>query len=96
MATHLNLAGSYESDPEEAGLYWASRYTDTKKIFGLMPDNIFANADVTSMGEPINLAALCRNYSCPKTTKPENIIGKSMQPKLRCIPKQKHFVTILT
>ena len=76
MATHLYLDHSHEPDPEEMGLYWATRYTNTEKIFGFIPDDIFANADVTTMGRPIDLGELCGDNWCPKTKKPENIIGE--------------------
>ena len=76
MATHLYLDFPYEADPEEMGLYWATRYIDTKKIFGFMPDDIFANAEVNKMGEPLDMAVLCQDNACPKTNKTENVIGK--------------------
>ena len=76
MATHMYLDHSHEPDPEEIGLHWASRYTNTEKTFGFMPDDIFANADVTKMGHPVNLAEICQNNWCPKPRKPENVIGK--------------------
>ena len=67
-----------EQDPEERGLYWASRVTDVRKVFGFMPDDIFANADVTRMGVPVNLPEICHQKPCPMPTKPENIIGKNL------------------
>ena len=75
MATHLYLDFPYEPDPEERGLYWATRYSDTKKIFDFMPDDIFANADVNKLGQPINITKLCEMYSCPKTINSSNVIG---------------------
>ena len=76
MATHLYLDFPYEPDPEEMGLYWATRYVSTKKIFGFMPDDIFANADVDKMGKPIDMSTFCQKFSCPKTTNTNNVIGK--------------------
>jgi len=35
----------YEADPAEHGYYWASRHTNTEKIFQFMPDNLPANAE---------------------------------------------------
>ncbi|MBL4911504.1 MAG: carbohydate-binding domain-containing protein [Alteromonadaceae bacterium] len=35
----------YEADPKEYGYYWASRHTNTEKIFQFMPDNLPANAE---------------------------------------------------
>ncbi len=46
----------YENDPKERGYYWATRFTDTKKAFSFMPDNIPANVEWMSdrMGAPIS------------------------------------------
>jgi len=35
----------YEADPKERGYYWASRHTNTRKTFELMPDNLPAHAE---------------------------------------------------
>jgi len=35
----------YEADPAEHGYYWASRHTNTEKLFQFMPDNLPANAE---------------------------------------------------
>ena len=35
----------YEADPQEYGYYWASRHTNTEKVFRFMPDNLPANAE---------------------------------------------------
>ena len=75
MATHLYFDHPYEPDPEERGLHWATRYTNTQKTFGFIPEDIFANADVNRDGEPYDLADLCNNQTCPKTKHPENIAG---------------------
>lgn len=77
LATHLYFDQAQEPDPESRGLYWATRYTDTHKVFSFMPDDIFANAEVDKWGNPINLNDYCTTYSCPETSKPENIIGRS-------------------
>jgi len=53
QATNLYFDHPYEPDPEERGLYWATRFTDTHKTFGFMPDNIYANADFRRDGNPI-------------------------------------------
>ena len=42
QATHLYFDHPYEPDPEERGYYWATRYTDTRKAFGFMPDDIMS------------------------------------------------------
>lgn len=74
MATHLYFDHPYEPDPEEPGLYWATRYIDTYKVFGFMPLDVFANAEFDSVGNKINLASLCEG-TCRQFKKPENIIG---------------------
>ena len=77
QATHLYFDHPYEPDPEERGYYWAPRYIDTRKTFGFMPDNLYANADVTRMGDPI--VDLCNNMykdKCVPLKHPENIVGK--------------------
>ena len=76
MATHLYFDHPQEHDPEERGLHWATRYTDAKKTFGFIPDDIFANADVSIYGIPYNLSELCYNEPCPRTKRPENVIGE--------------------
>ncbi|NRA84546.1 MAG: family 20 glycosylhydrolase, partial [Gammaproteobacteria bacterium] len=35
----------YEADPKEHGYYWASRHTNTRKVFELMPDNLPVHAE---------------------------------------------------
>ncbi|XP_052813846.1 beta-hexosaminidase-like [Mya arenaria] len=76
MATHLYFDHPYEPDPLERGLYWATRFIDTFKVFKFMPDDIFANADVNSMGNIIDRDTLCSvPGNCPELIHPENIIG---------------------
>ncbi|XP_052788332.1 uncharacterized protein LOC128223112 [Mya arenaria] len=75
LATHLYFDMSQEPDPESRGLYWATRFIDARKVFGLMPDNIFANADVDRMGNPVSLDDLCEKVACPQPNKTENIMG---------------------
>ncbi|MFT6878510.1 MAG: hexosaminidase [Granulosicoccus sp.] len=36
-----------EIDPEERGYYWATRYTDTRKVFGFAPENLPQNAETS-------------------------------------------------
>ncbi|XP_052764645.1 uncharacterized protein LOC128206309 [Mya arenaria] len=75
LVTHLYFDLAQEPDPETRGFYWATRYSDTHKLFGLMPDDIYANADVDSMGNTVTLESLCENQPCPQPNKTENIIG---------------------
>lgn len=73
--THLYFDHPYEPNAEERGYYWATRYSDTAKVFGFMPDNYYANADKTREGAPItNLEALV-GRELPKLNKPENLAG---------------------
>ncbi|CAH9064790.1 Chitobiase [Pseudoalteromonas holothuriae] len=73
--THLYFDHPYEAHPDERGYYWATRYIDTKKAFGYMPDDVYGNADFTRNREPIvNLEALV-GRELPKLEKPENILG---------------------
>lgn len=74
-ATHLYFDHPQEAHPQERGYYWASRYTDTQKVFGFKPDNLYANADFMRNGAPIvNLEAdVGRELMALK--KPQNIIG---------------------
>ena len=78
QATHLYFDHPYEPDPEERGLYWAARYTDTRKTFGFLPDALYENIDVKRSGEPLSKEDVCgANMSkCDPLLKPENIIGK--------------------
>jgi len=45
-----------EIDPEERGYYWATRFTDTQKVFSFAPENLPQNAEntLTRDGNPFN------------------------------------------
>lgn len=74
-ATHLYFDHPYEAHPESRGYYWAARYTDTQKVFGYMPDDLYANADFTREGNKIeNLEALV-GRELPQLEAPERILG---------------------
>ncbi|XP_032217891.2 beta-hexosaminidase [Nematostella vectensis] len=76
QATHLYFDHPYEPDPEERGYYWAPRYIDTRKTFGFMPDNLYANADFTRMGDPIvDLCQTMYKGQCVPLKEPNNIAG---------------------
>ncbi|ESO84391.1 hypothetical protein LOTGIDRAFT_168843 [Lottia gigantea] len=77
QATHLYFDHPYEPDPEERGLYWAPRYTDTRKTFGFMPQNLYMNADVARSGDRLSRKDVCGEDGkfCPRLEKPENIVG---------------------
>ncbi|MGD8176150.1 family 20 glycosylhydrolase [Marinimicrobium sp. ARAG 43.8] len=73
--THLYFDHPYEAHPDERGYYWATRYTDTRKVFGYMPSHLYANATTTREGAAIdNLEALV-GRAMPPLEKPENILG---------------------
>lgn len=75
LGTHLYFDHPHEANAEERGYYWATRYSSTQKVFNLMPDNLYANADQTRMGAPIaNLEALV-GRALPALEKPENLRG---------------------
>ena len=76
QATHLYFDHPHEPDPEERGYYWAPRFIDTRKTFGFMPDEIYANADFTRIGDPIvNLCEDMYKGKCVPLRKPQNIAG---------------------
>lgn len=77
QATHLYFDHPYEPDPEERGYYWAPRFTDTRKVFGFMPGNLYANADVARSGHPLTEEQVCGKdgKNCIKLEKTENIVG---------------------
>lgn len=77
QATHLYFDHPYEPDPEERGYYWAPRFTDTRKTFGFMPEDLYGTADVARSGDPILYEDLCgeNGKKCVPLLKPENIAG---------------------
>lgn len=76
-ATHLYFDHPHEPDPEERGLYWATRFTNTRKTFSFMPDSMYDNIDVKRSGEPLTAKDVCgADFSkCVPLLKEENIIG---------------------
>ena len=93
QATHLYLDHPHEPDPSEPGLYWATRFTDTRKLFGFKPDNLFGNIDVTLSGELLTYDDVCGNGTdfCETLleSKRENIIG-NRNCRLSAFFQQKH------
>ena len=73
--THLYLDHPNETHPDERGYYWAARFTDAKKVFGYMPDDVYANADKTRSGAVIDDLEQLVGRAMPKLEKPENILG---------------------
>lgn len=78
QATHLYFDAPPEPDPEEPGLYWASRFTDTLKTFQFLPDRLYENIDTNRLGEPLTNTDVCgqKNERCPALTMRKNIIGE--------------------
>ncbi|XP_052764594.1 beta-hexosaminidase-like [Mya arenaria] len=76
-ATHLYFGHPQEPGPEERGLYWATRFTDTKKVFKFMPDAFYENIFEDRSGNPLSKEDICGEYfsKCTQLEKPENIIG---------------------
>lgn len=76
-ATHLYLDHTHEPDPEERGASWASRYIDTRKIFGFVPSNIYYNPDRDSDNKSLTQLDICpTNGTCTALKRLEKIIGK--------------------
>ncbi|XP_013390455.1 uncharacterized protein LOC106158882 [Lingula anatina] len=76
QVTHLYFDHPQEPDPLERGYYWGPRFTDTRKTFGFMPDNLFANVDYERSGKPLTEEEFCKDITqCVHLEKPENIIG---------------------
>jgi hexosaminidase len=78
-ATHLYFDHPHEASASERGYHWATRYSDFTKVFGFMPDNLYANADRTFVGDEItNLNAVVGRI-LPPLTKPEHVLGVQAQ-----------------
>ncbi len=45
----------YEADPKERGYYWASRATNSRKVFEFMPDNLPVHAEFWKDSEGLDL-----------------------------------------
>lgn len=77
-ATHLYFDHPSEPHPEERGYYWATRFTDTQKVFGFMPMSYYDNIEETNAGLPLSRADVCgdNDKNCPRLLKPQNIVGE--------------------
>lgn len=75
MGTHLYFDHPQEPHPNERGLYWAARYTDVEKVFNFIPNDVYANADFTRTGEPINNLEALVGRPLPELEKQQNIAG---------------------
>ena len=78
-ATHLYFDHPQEPDPEERGLYWATRFTDAWKLYGYLPDSVYDNIAEMRTGQPITKedVEICgKNMEkCQPLTEPDNILG---------------------
>jgi len=61
-----------EVDPEERGYYWATRFTDTRKVFGFAPENLPQNAETS-----VNRDG--RSWSATGTANNQGFIGMQGQ-----------------
>lgn len=75
QATHMYFDHPYEPDPNERGYYWAPRFTDTRKTFGFMPDDLYANADFTRAGAPITKEQVIAAAGVKSLERPEKVLG---------------------
>ena len=87
QGTDLYFDHPYEPDPMERGLYWATRFTDTRKTFGFLPDSLYDNIDVERSGKPLTKEDVCEaDFSkCDTLEKKENIIGESNDLYGKCV-----------
>ncbi|MBS0894224.1 carbohydate-binding domain-containing protein [Tatumella sp. JGM130] len=54
---YLYLDMPYEVNPQEPGYYWATRFTDERKIFSFAPDNLPQNAETSTDRDGNSFAA---------------------------------------
>lgn len=76
-ATHLFFDQPQEPDPEEPGLYWATRFTDAMKAFHFLPDRLYDNIAEKRSGERLTKSEACGENmeKCPPLVNKSNIIG---------------------
>ncbi|XP_033725091.1 beta-hexosaminidase-like [Pecten maximus] len=75
QGTHLYFDHAQEPDPEEVGLYWATRFIDLQRVFSFIPAQMYWNADLSIMGEPLTKDQICNGKECLTLQNPENIVG---------------------
>ncbi|WP_082191365.1 family 20 glycosylhydrolase [Cellvibrio sp. pealriver] len=94
-ATHLYFDHPHEPSAGERGYHWATRYTDLAKVFGFMPDNLYANADRTFTGAEItNLNALVGRI-LPPLEKPKHVLGMQGQVWTETIRTKEQLQTMI-
>ena len=83
-ATHLYFDHPHEADPNDRGLYWATRVVGLQKVFGFMPSRYLDNVDELHSGKKISKTEACAKklIQCLDLTKPDNIIGEEIVPEL--------------
>ncbi|WP_232522256.1 family 20 glycosylhydrolase [Marinimicrobium alkaliphilum] len=74
-ATHLYFDHPHEANPHERGYYWAARYTDVAKVFGFLPDDLYANANKAFNGTRIDNLEAMVGRPLPELNARENIQG---------------------
>jgi hexosaminidase len=71
--TNLYFDLAYSKDPKEPGYYWGG-FTSTKKAYEFIPLNIYQNASVDLLGNPLDLNGLASKVRLTAQGK-ENILG---------------------
>jgi hexosaminidase len=71
--TNLYFDLAYSKDPKEPGYYWGG-FTSTKKAYEFIPLNVYQNASVDLLGNPLDLAGLANKVRLTAQGK-ENILG---------------------
>ncbi|KAL4239994.1 hypothetical protein ACF0H5_000789 [Mactra antiquata] len=77
QATNVYFDHPQEPDPEERGLYWATRFTDTMKVLKFLPDKLYDNIFEERSGKRLTKHDVCGDNmeKCDELKKPDNIIG---------------------
>ncbi|HWE28599.1 MAG TPA: chitobiase/beta-hexosaminidase C-terminal domain-containing protein, partial [Polyangia bacterium] len=67
----------YEADPDERGYYWATRFTDVRKLFSFISGDLPANAQLTvdRMGNDYTNVFQGSPNPVQALTHPENVVG---------------------
>ena len=94
-ATHLYLDHAQEPDPEDRGLYWATRFSDMHKVFSFNAHNIYKNIQTSRFGESLNSSFICSKFSCPELTIPDRIKGLEACVWTETIRTEKHLYHML-
>ncbi|KAH3884006.1 hypothetical protein DPMN_007976 [Dreissena polymorpha] len=85
QATNLYFDQLQEPYPEERELYWATRFTDTLKVFDFRPDALYDNIREDRSGNPQSKHDICGEdmSNCTLLKKPENVIVRYPKHYLR-------------